>query len=322
MLFLKSWLEDYINLTNISNEELVRLITAKSSEVDEIIEILDVFGTKVIVGKIKNVKRHPSADNLQVFDILISVNGVDSVQIVSAAKNVREDLVVPVAMVGAKLPFFSVGVKKLRGIDSIGVCLGKDELGLENVESCGLWDLELETGMDLSGKIGVSICQIFPELLKSDCILDIKVLPDKIAAIGSHLGMAKELSIILPGGLNLLTNQGKGLLNQENIEILSNQIVESIEKSQIIANFEDTTNSYVNSFDLYQLESEDEIGFNLDTIHKMRLFKLGQNLVGGFTDLTNYLLLDVGQPSHVFSVQSVSSVPFPVNTGFVPTIKS
>ncbi len=100
MLFLKSWLEDYINLSEFKPAELAEIITRKSSEVEEVNEITERFEGKVLVGKIQSLRKHPEADKLNIFDVNLGEKG--TVQIVSAATNARDGLMVPVALDGAK----------------------------------------------------------------------------------------------------------------------------------------------------------------------------------------------------------------------------
>lgn len=163
MLFLKSWLEDYVQL-DLENQKLAEIITTKSSETEEITEITDYFANLVLIGRIENIKIHPESSKLKIFEVNLSKtnkqnsqsqngkttnqttenstkNCYQKVQIISAAPNVREGLIVPVALVGAKLPFLTVGAKKLMGTESQGICLGMSELALETNYSSGLWEL-------------------------------------------------------------------------------------------------------------------------------------------------------------------------------------
>ena len=163
MLFLKSWLEDYVQI-DLENQKLAEIITTKSSETEEITEIIDYFANLVVIGRIENIKIHPESSKLQIFEVNLgkknkqnsqsqnektpnqatensTKNYDQKVQIISAAPNVREGLIVPVALVGAKLPFLTVGAKKLMGTESQGICLGMSELALETNYSSGLWEL-------------------------------------------------------------------------------------------------------------------------------------------------------------------------------------
>ena len=125
------------------------------------------------------------------FDLDLGSRG--KLQIVSAAPNVRDGLLVPVAVEGCKLPFLTVTKRQMRGEVSAGMCLGKSELLLETEPSSGLWELnELLVNRDLDEVLGQSICEVLPEYFPEEVVLDIKVLPDKIGTIGNHLGMAKS----------------------------------------------------------------------------------------------------------------------------------
>jgi len=381
MLFLRSWLEEYINLDGISNEKLAQIITTKSSEVEEFTRISDYFDSKVVLGKIKNVEKHPTADKLKVFEVNC---GKFKTKIVSAAPNVCENLLVAVALVGAKLPFLSVSSKKLRGIESVGLCLGKSELALETSFSAGLWELEtdlenrqklnleklennlknnseidlgsnsqensqensdkkenklqhieqisLDKNVEKNAKIsdkngienqfdnllGKSVCELFPELFPSETVFDIKVLPDKIAQIGHHLGMAIEIATVLEN-LDLLTAKGKkGIKFGETLEIKNSENTEittletqgngkldeknTIESQANLISFEDNFGG-TNRFDLYNLKLEKP--FVLPHFLQTRMFLTGRNLVGGIVDLSNYLLADMGQPSHFFDTNKI-----------------
>ena len=297
MLFLKSWLQDYIDLSSIHNQTLIDKITSKSSEVDDFDIVQDYFDQKVVIGQIKNVRKHPDADKLNIFEMDLG-SELAPVTIVSAAPNVRENLIVPVALIDSKLPMFTITERKLRGVASNGMCLGQSELGLETGYSPGLWELsELLDGQNLPDVLGQSICKILPQYFPHDVVIDIKVLPNKIASIGSHLGMALEIISCL---------EDKTLLTPLAIELLNPNIKpQLLETSDLKINVEDLTGKYVRDFDLYSLDLQDK-EYHLP--HKIitRLFLLNQNLTGTIADLSNYLLLDVGQPSHFFDAEKLA----------------
>ncbi len=316
MLFLKSWLEDYINLSGFKTSELAEIITRKSSEVEEVVEITERFECKVLVGKIQSLRKHPEADKLNIFDVNLGEKGI--VQIVSAAPNARDGLMVPVALDGAKLSGITIVAKKLRGYESQGMCCGKSELLLETEYSSGLW--ELNDLLEDETFLGWSICEALPEFFGLEEIMDIKVLPDKIGVIGNHLGMALEIALILEQP-ELLTPLAVSLTNPqkvvEQIKEISHKLVgnkgedkDSLDNSLSIV-FKDNCN-YANSFNLFKFEIEKH--FRLDYILQQRMNLIQKNLVGGLVDLSNYLLSDIGQPNHFFSVPKLQKL-----TGFSET---
>jgi phenylalanyl-tRNA synthetase beta chain len=296
MLFLKSWLEDYINLSEFKPSELAEIITRKSSEVEEVNEITERFEGKVLVGKIQSLRKHPEADKLNIFDVNLGEKGI--VQIVSAATNARDGLMVPVALDGAKLAEITIQAKKLRGYESQGMCCGKSELLLETEYSSGLWELNGELGDDTF--LGWSICEALPEYFPVEYVMDIKVLPDKIGVIGNHLGMALEIATVLERK-DLLTNLTLGLTNQNmvfnSIQTISDKLQKQNQTNFPLV-FKDETN-YTNSLNIFQFKLEKP--YRLDYNLQQRMNLIGKNLVGGLVDLSNYILFDVGQPNHFFS---------------------
>ena len=307
MLYLRSWLADYINLESIDEQTLVNTITLKSGEVDEVKKIADWFGNKVVVGRIENIQKHPDADKLNVFDVNI---GASKVQIVSAASNVRDGLIVPIALVGAKLASMIVVERKMRGITSQGMCCGKSELMLETEYSSGLWELP-DT---LENSLGTSICKVFPELFPVDTVYDIKYNPDKFASCGSHLGLALEIATVLENH-NLLTELGKRLLNLDTI-LSEYELIEKMPiSSEIQIRFQDTAN-YCHSFNVLRLRLKQE--YTLDHKLQQRMFFLDKGAIGGLADLSNYLMYDVGNPTNFFSTDKVRhQTPDPNNIDWV-----
>jgi len=315
MLYLRSWLEEYINLNSVSNEKLAEILSLKSGEVEEISEIKDYFEEKVVVGKIENLRKHPDADRLQIFDVNLGARG--KAQIISAATNVREGLICPVGTIGAKLPFFNVVERKMRGQSSFGICLGKSELMLETEMSEGLWELESELDNIISDKnnsfekyedfLGLPICQVFPEYFEVETVFEIKYLQDKIGFLGNHLGLAIDLAICLED-LNLLKPKAKKLLSPEEFWLDFQKEALNLEKSENEINFKDSAN-YTKSFFLLDLDlnpgNNPEFSYNLPHLYQKRMFLTGKNLIGGIADLSNYLMNDVGQPSHFFSTEKL-----------------
>lgn len=314
MHFLRSWLEDYIELTGISDKQLVDTITAKSSEVEEVIQLDDYFDSKVVIGKIINVRSHPNADKLKIFDVVI--DNTKSVQIVSAAPNVLEGMIVVVALEGAKLPGGIITKRAMRGEDSLGMCLGKSEMLLEIGYSSGLMEVEVEYARNnnlslesarshLLNNLGVSVCTIFREYFPLETIFDIKVLPNRISQIGNYRGMALEIAICL-GRKDLLKSEMKKYVEPELFRTeLEKKLLNKIHHhNDIHFDFDDKT-GYTKHFVLCEiLRNEDESYIPSINIQR-RLFLTGINMAGGLVDLSNYILFDLGQPSHLFSKEKL-----------------
>ena len=306
MLFVRSWLREYIDLSAYTNTQLESIITQKIAEVDEIEVKSDWFNNRVVVGQITKLAKHPEADKLNIFEVDFG-GTLPNVTIVSAAANCRDGLVIPVALNGCLFPFMTIAPRKLRGIESNGMGCGMSELMLETEFSSGLWELNdilQSKNLSIESVLGQSICQILPEYFEPQTIIDIKVLPDKYGQIANHLGMALELSIALED-YNLLTERAKNLLNIDYVSAEYAKLIEAMPKSTTRIEITDQSN-YVNSFDLYQLTPKTpDQGYNLPHIYQQRMFLSGRNLIGNMGDLSNYLLVDIGQPSHMFDQQKL-----------------
>jgi phenylalanyl-tRNA synthetase beta chain len=297
MLFLKSWLSDYIDLSGIDDQSLADLISRRSSEVESVTVIEDYFDKNIVVGKILNIRQHPEVESLKYFDVEISNN--KTTQIVSKATNVREGLIVPVALPGANFAGFTVSSKKLKGIDSIGVCLGKSELNLETEYSTGLWELnELVNDEDL----GKSICEVFPESFPNDVIFDIKILPDKISKIGNHLGMSVEIATVLKD-ISLLRSYAQSITQTDELSKLTSKLDSlTVNDSENKINLFDKDN-YCSAFAMFEVKLSKQ--FELNSLYRRRMQLLNENLTSTIADLSNYIQLDIGQPTHFFKTSGL-----------------
>ena len=312
MLYLKSWLNDYINMVDLglNDTELSNLISTKSHEVDEVITLSDRYDNKVLVGQIKNIIKHPNADTLRMFDVIIGGNV--TVKIVSAAPNVVDNMLVPVAIEGANLNGLIISPRKMRGETSYGMCCGKSELNCEDIYSLGLWDLSFDgvTAAD----IGKSICVVLPDIFAGDTIFDIKVLPDKIGKLGSHLSMALEIANIT-GRVDLLKSEAKEVYKINTLEATDVSIIEDFKRkmssqfraveadnniSKPVKSLRQVVDSagYVNNISLLSIKLNK--AYTLPATYRYRMNAISENLTGNIADLSNYYLKAFGQPTHFF----------------------
>ncbi len=210
MIVTRTWLEEYIDLSNISNDELVKTFNKIGLEVDSIKEYK--IPAKVVVGEVLECQKHPNADKLNVCKVDI---GSEVVQIVCGAANVVDAKYVAVATIGAVLPGdFKIKKAKLRGVESMGMICSSTELGLPKLED-GIMILddsigELKVGKELNEYKKVADCVIELELTanRGDCLSIKGVARDLAAAFKKELipfsyepkeksviGIAKELNI-------------------------------------------------------------------------------------------------------------------------------
>lgn len=189
MIITRSWLNEFIDLSNVSNEKLYETFNSIGLEVDSINQI--EIAEKVVVGKILSVEKHPDADKLNVCQIDVG-SGIR--QIVCGAANVVDAEYVAVATIGAILPGdFAIKHAKLRGVESEGMVCASSELGLPDMgkgimildESIG----ELEAGRELGSYVKVADTIIELELTanRGDCLSVYGVARDLSAALALDL---------------------------------------------------------------------------------------------------------------------------------------
>ncbi len=267
-----SWLKEYIDLDDRSIEDVAKMLTLSGTEVVSINKVGgDIPG--VVVGKIISNRKHPDADKLSICSIDIGDNS--PIPIVCGAQNVSDNIFVPVATVGSLLPNGST-IKKtsIRGFESNGMICSKEELGYED-ESAGIWVLDCDDSV-----LGNSISTVIGT---TDYILDLDVTTNR-ADLLSVLGIARECAILCEKRLTTLDIKDYDNVGG-NIEI-------TVEEEEACPRY-----SARFIFDV-------EIGPSPDWLIR-RLNNSGVRSVNNVVDITNYVLLEYGQPLHAFDLDKV-----------------
>ena len=179
-----NWLKDFLPAFSSSTPSLVEKLTFLGLEVEEVRE-RTLPDDLVVVGRIEDVQPHPNAERLTICKV--NVGGVEPLQIVCGAPNVKTGMLVPVATEKAKLQFpdgqtITIKASKIRGERSFGMICAADELGLSGDHS-GVMELEPTC----------TIGEPFARYLQGDVQLDIAVTPNRPDVL-SHLGVARELA--------------------------------------------------------------------------------------------------------------------------------
>ena len=267
------WLKEWLNY-EVSTDTLVQDLTMGGIEVDcvETINNLD----KVVIGEVLECVQHPNADKLKVCQVSVGLD--NSLQIICGANNVRKGLKVAVAMIGATLPNGLI-IKKaeLRGELSQGMLCSTDELGL-NSNSKGI--LEVEKNQT----IGESINDY---LSLNDDILELDITPNRGDCF-SVIGIARELAVYYEKSL-----QASSVV----IPALKTEKISSV----VLA--ENACPRYLT-----------RIINNIDNTKKTpqwlanKLFKAGMGLNSPIVDISNFVMLELGQPTHAFDLNKVSEL--------------
>lgn len=271
-----SWLKEFVNLEDLTAEEIAKNLTLAGSEISSIEKVGgDING--VIIGKVLSASKHPDADKLSVCEVSI---GDEILSIVCGAPNVREGIFVPVAMIGAKLPN-GLTIKKaaIRNVESCGMLCSRTELGYDEIEGIyGIWILDEEIN-----KAGLNAEEIIGKPLSSivgsgDYIFNVEITANR-GDLVSVIGFARECSLVL---------KKRVCLPQVNTyDSAGGNIDITIENPKSCYKY---TGRLIKNI---------TVAPSPEWIQK-KLKKCGVNPINNIVDITNYVMLEYGQPLHAY----------------------
>lgn len=278
------WLQDFIKLPkSYSPEKLANDLTLHTVEVEGVYNLVEKYNL-IVAGEVLEVKKHPQADKLNL--ALVNIGEKEPLKIVCGASNLREKQKVVVAKIGSKLPNgLEILQATIRGEVSQGMICAEDELGL------GL-DHEGIMVLDSKAKAGLSLAK-YLNLDDTTIEIDNKSLSNRPDLWG-HYGIARELSVIL--GSNLLPYEKvlSSLASKKNTE--TNNVLDiNIESSDLCP--------YYSAIKIKNLKIKES-----SALIKQRLLAAGINPINNIVDITNYLMLDLGQPLHAFDASLVKNI--------------
>ncbi|HEY8118089.1 MAG TPA: phenylalanine--tRNA ligase subunit beta [Methylophilaceae bacterium] len=276
MQFSEQWLRSYVNPA-LDSEALSHTLTMAGLEVEALEPVAAMF-TKVVVAQIISAEKHPDADRLQICKV--DIGSGEPLQIVCGAANARAGLKAPCALVGAQLPSenapgFNIKQAKVRGVESFGMMCSAKELGLAD-ESSGL----LELPEDIA--VGQSIRDY---LQLDDKLFTLKLTPNRSDCL-SIVGIARDVAALTGAALKLseisLAAAASGA--KKGVEI---QAVEACPR--------------------YAGRMVTGVNANAKTPDWMvrRLERSGLRSISAIVDITNYVLLELGQPLHAFDADKL-----------------
>ena len=271
MLLSKNWLADFINI-DASTDVICKKLTALGLEVESLEKAAPDF-SGVVVGKVVELEKHPDADKLRVAKVDVGTD--DLLQIVCGAPNVAIDMFAPVATIGAVLPSgFKIKKSNLRGVESQGVLCSESELGLAD-ESSGL--MTLPTDIKVGGNIREA-------LVLDDEIIEIGLTPNRGDCL-SILGIARELAVAF---------------ETEVKKINIKEIVDEGQSPKVNLTEPNACSSYI-ARTISGVNNKVESPLWLAN----RLRRAGVRSLSPVVDVTNYVMLELGTPMHVFSAFQV-----------------
>ncbi|MEO0367550.1 MAG: phenylalanine--tRNA ligase subunit beta [Pseudomonadota bacterium] len=272
MIVSEHWLRDWISL-DLSAQEIADRLTHAGLEVDGVTALAGKIDN-LVVGKVLEVNKHPDADRLNITRVDI---GDSQYEIVCGAANVRVDLMVAVALVGAKLPNgLKIKQAKVRGVESNGMLCSASELGLEE-QSDGL----IELGSD--AKLGQRVDEY---LRLDDHLIDIDLTPNRGDCL-SVQGIARELRVLADGQYHPLE-----------ISATADEIDESL---PVEVQAEARCPRY-----LGRVIKGVDVSAQTPIWMQERLRRSGLRPISPIVDITNYVLMELGQPMHAFDLHKLN----------------
>ena len=267
MLVSLKWLKDYIDL-ELSAEELADRLTMAGLEVDEIQTLAPKF-SGVVAAKILSVRPHPNADKLSLCDV---TDGAETYPIVCGAKNIHAGDVVPLAKTGAVIPGgYTIKSTTLRGEKSEGMLCSEAELEIGD-DASGI--LQLPADMALGRPLQEA-------LDLGDTVLDIGITPNRSDCL-SMIGIAREVAALT--GKKMKMPDVRILESAQDVSLLSSVTIEDA----------DLCPRYT-----ARLIQNVTIG-GTPVWMKTRLEAAGLRAINNVVDVTNFVMLEMGQPLHAF----------------------
>jgi phenylalanyl-tRNA synthetase beta chain len=272
MRFSEKWLREWVNPA-LSTDELVAKITMAGLEVDSVVPVAGQF-SGVVIAEIISAEPHPDASKLQV--CMVDVGEGEPLQIVCGAANARSGIKVPCAKIGALLPGdFKIKRAKLRGVESFGMLCAEQELGLAE-SSDGLMELPL------CAPVGTNIRDY---LVLDDMAIEVDLTPNRGDCLGVA-GLAREV----------------GVLNRAEVtQVACTPVTQTIKDTFAVSvEAAEQCPRY-----LGRVIRGIDLGKRTPVWMVERLRRSDIRSIDPVVDVTNYVLLELGQPMHAFDLKTL-----------------
>ena len=269
----ESWLRSFSDPA-LSSDELGHRLTMAGLEVEETAPVAPPF-SGVVVAHVRDLAPHPNADKLRVCQI--DDGSGQLLQIVCGAPNVEVGQNVPLARVGAELPGgMKIGVAKMRGVESAGMLCSARELGLSQ-DHAGLLILPADATPGQSVRDLLSL---------DDTVFTLKLTPNKADCL-SILGVAREVSALTGAPLTVPAFTPVAATIADSLPV-------TVQAPDLCGRFSGRIVRGVNA------------RAQTPAWMVQRLERAGQRSISALVDISNYVMLELGRPSHVFDLDKVS----------------
>ncbi|TFW70814.1 phenylalanine--tRNA ligase subunit beta [Methylotenera oryzisoli] len=272
MQFSENWLRSLVD-TDLDSQSLSHALTMAGLEVEEMQPVAAAFN-KVVVAKILSAEKHPDADRLQVCKVDVGL--AEPLQIVCGAANARAGLIAPCAMVGAELPGISIKQAKVRGVESFGMMCSSKELGI-SAEAAGLLELDSDAvvGQDIREYLDLN-----------DHLFTLKLTPNRSDCLSLN-GIARDVAAITGA--------------QTRFNAIAPVAAEHAQAKNVVVKESTVCPRYCG-----RLISGINTAVATPAWMVKRLERSGLRSISVVVDITNYVLLELGQPMHAFDAAKLN----------------
>ena len=277
MFLSMNWISDFVDLTGLDKMELIRKFSLSTAEVENEILFKGSDFSGIVVAEIKSVENHPKSEKLHL--LKVDIGEAELVDVVCGAPNVRVGMKTAFAKVGAKLGEIEIAPRPLAGFMSNGMCCSEKEIGISD-DNSGIMDIldDVKNGTDLK------------DLYEIDDIVfevDNKSLTNRPDLWG-HYGIAREFASL--AGRELKPLPQVDLSQYNNLPKVDLKIEDDL----------------CQRYSCLQVEN---ITKNVSPVNmRIRLYYCGMRGINLLADLTNYLMLEMGQPMHAFDSRKVEKI--------------
>lgn len=277
MFLSMNWIKDFVDLSGLDDLKLINQFSLSTAEVENDIQFKGSDISGIVVAEIKSIENHPESKKLHL--LKVDIGEAELIDVVCGAPNVRVGMKTAFAKVGAKIGEIEIAPRPLAGCMSYGMCCSEKEIGISD-DHAGIMDITDDVALGTDLKDIYAIEDIIFEV-------DNKSLTNR-PDLWSHYGIAREFAAIAQRPLKAL--DFADLAAYDSLPKVDMKIEDPLCYRYSCLQFENISRS-VSPVDM-----------------RIRLFYCGMRAINFLADMTNYLMLEMGQPMHAFDSRKVENI--------------
>ena len=277
MLLSMNWIEDFVDLSGIDKLDLIHRFSLSTAEVENEIFFKGKDISGIVVAEIKSVEEHPKSKKLHL--LKVDAGNGELIDVVCGAPNVRVGMKTAFAQLGAQIGDITIAPRELAGYTSNGMCCGESEIGISD-DNSGIMEITDDVPLGTDIKTIYDVEDIIFEV-------DNKSLTNRPDLWG-HYGIAREFASL--AGRELKPLETDELSVYDELPAVDMKIEDNLCKR-------------------YSTIKVENISRNISPVNiRIRLYYCGMRAINFLADLTNYLMLEMGQPMHAFDARKVEKI--------------